>query len=142
MATTEIRTSIGVSLKKAQIFSRLSEAEINSLAARAVRKIYDSGEQLFTEGDPCEGFYIITRGNVRIFKSSPGGREQVLAIEGPGKACVQACEECDTHRGVSMIHLETIMRADSVQTAPQVCMHCDEPICAQVCPADGHQKDR
>ena len=41
------------------------------------------------------------------------------------KACMQACEECDTHRGVSMIHLETIMRADSVQTAPQVCMHCD-----------------
>lgn len=52
------------------------------------------------------------------------------------KACVQACEECDTHRGISMIHLETIMRADSVQTAPQVCMHCEDPICARVCPAD------
>jgi len=52
------------------------------------------------------------------------------------QACVQACEECDTHRGRSMIHLETIRRAESVQTAPQVCMHCDDPICAQVCPAD------
>ena len=52
------------------------------------------------------------------------------------RACVQACEECDTHRGVSMIHLETIRRADTVQTAPQVCMHCEDPICARVCPAD------
>jgi Fe-S-cluster-containing dehydrogenase component len=52
------------------------------------------------------------------------------------QACVQACEECDTHRGQSMIHLETIRRRDSVQTAPQVCMHCEDPICAQVCPAD------
>jgi Fe-S-cluster-containing dehydrogenase component len=52
------------------------------------------------------------------------------------RACVQACEECDTHRGVSMIHLETIERRDSVQTAPQVCMHCEDPICARVCPAD------
>jgi Fe-S-cluster-containing dehydrogenase component len=52
------------------------------------------------------------------------------------QACVQACEECDTHRGVSMIHLETIERRDSVQTAPQVCMHCEDPICARVCPAD------
>jgi Fe-S-cluster-containing dehydrogenase component len=52
------------------------------------------------------------------------------------RACVQACEECDTHRGVSMIHLETIDRRDSVQTAPQVCMHCEDPICARVCPAD------
>jgi Fe-S-cluster-containing dehydrogenase component len=52
------------------------------------------------------------------------------------KACVQACEECDTHRGRSLIHLETIDRPDSVQTSPQVCMHCENPICAQVCPAD------
>ena len=52
------------------------------------------------------------------------------------RACVQACEECDTHRGVSLIHLETIERRDSVQTAPQICMHCEDPICARVCPAD------
>ncbi len=56
------------------------------------------------------------------------------------QACVQACEECDTHRGRSMIHLETIRRAESVQTAPQVCMHCEDPICAQVCPADAIKK--
>ena len=52
------------------------------------------------------------------------------------QACVQACSECDTHRGQAMIHLETIRRRDSVQTAPQVCMHCEDPICARVCPAD------
>lgn len=51
-------------------------------------------------------------------------------------ACVQACAECDTHAGVSMIHLETIQRGNSVQTTPIICMHCDEPACAAVCPAD------
>ena len=56
------------------------------------------------------------------------------------QACVQACAECDTHRGVSMIHLEIIERRDSVQTAPQVCMHCEDPICARVCPADAIKK--
>ena len=56
------------------------------------------------------------------------------------QSCVQACAECDTHRGVSMIHLEIIERRDSVQTAPQVCMHCEDPICARICPADAIKK--
>jgi Fe-S-cluster-containing dehydrogenase component len=35
-----------------------------------------------------------------------------------------------------MIHLEFIDRAASTQTVPVVCMHCDSPTCADVCPAD------
>ena len=52
------------------------------------------------------------------------------------QSCVHACTECDTHRGDSMIHLEYINRAGSIQTVPVVCMHCDQPTCAEVCPAD------
>jgi Fe-S-cluster-containing dehydrogenase component len=52
------------------------------------------------------------------------------------EACVQACAECGTHRGRSLIHLERIDRAETTQTAPMVCMHCEDPTCAQVCPAD------
>jgi Fe-S-cluster-containing dehydrogenase component len=52
------------------------------------------------------------------------------------QACVQACTECETHKGHSMIHLEYVDRAASTQTVPVVCMHCDSPTCAEVCPAD------
>jgi Fe-S-cluster-containing dehydrogenase component len=52
------------------------------------------------------------------------------------QACVHACTECDTHRGDSMIHLEYVERAESVQTVPVICMHCEQPTCAEVCPAD------
>jgi Fe-S-cluster-containing dehydrogenase component len=52
------------------------------------------------------------------------------------QACVQACSECDTHRGHPMIHLEYVNRLQSPQTVPTVCMHCDSPTCAEVCPAD------
>jgi Fe-S-cluster-containing dehydrogenase component len=51
-------------------------------------------------------------------------------------ACVQACSECDTHRGYSMIQLDSIDPSNSPQTVPVVCMHCDSPTCAEVCPAD------
>jgi Fe-S-cluster-containing dehydrogenase component len=52
------------------------------------------------------------------------------------QACMQECSECDTHKGVSMIHLEYVERSQSVQTVPVVCMHCEQPTCAEVCPAD------
>ena len=52
------------------------------------------------------------------------------------QACVHACAECDTHRGHSMIHLEEVNRPLTTQTVPVVCMHCDSPTCAEVCPAD------
>lgn len=52
------------------------------------------------------------------------------------QACVQACTECDTHKGHSMIQLDYVERASSTQTVPFVCMHCDTPTCAEVCPAD------
>ena len=56
------------------------------------------------------------------------------------QACVQSCAECSTHPGTGMIHLEYVDRAHSVQTTPQVCMHCEDPTCALVCPADAIKK--
>lgn len=52
------------------------------------------------------------------------------------QACIQACSECDTHKGQSMIQLDSVNRARSTQTLPVICMHCDTPTCAEVCPAD------
>ncbi len=56
------------------------------------------------------------------------------------QACVEACEECDTHRGVSMINFDYIDRPGSIATAAFVCFHCEDPTCAQVCPADAIKK--
>jgi Fe-S-cluster-containing dehydrogenase component len=56
------------------------------------------------------------------------------------RSCVAACSECDSHRGHSMIHVDHVDRATSVATVPTVCMHCEEPTCALVCPADAIKK--
>ena len=52
------------------------------------------------------------------------------------RACVVACGECESHKGVSMIHVDYLDRQNSIATVPTVCMHCEEPTCALVCPAD------
>src|SRR5271157_1488674 len=71
-------------LKNVPIFSSLSESEFAFLTARVVQRKFSAGELIFGEGEPCAGLYVVEAGNVRIFKSSAGGREQVLSIDGPG----------------------------------------------------------
>jgi Fe-S-cluster-containing dehydrogenase component len=56
------------------------------------------------------------------------------------EACVNACAECETHRGYPMIHVDFIDRQNTTATVPTVCMHCDRPTCAEVCPADAIKK--
>jgi Fe-S-cluster-containing dehydrogenase component len=52
------------------------------------------------------------------------------------RACEAACSECETHRGVPMIHVDFLDRERSTATVPTICMHCEKPTCAEVCPAD------
>ena len=76
-------------LKSTPLFAALDEPEIQSLAARCGIRPYGQGEILFTEGEPCKGLYIVVSGRVRIYKTSMSGREQVLAVEGPGASVAE-----------------------------------------------------
>jgi CRP/FNR family cyclic AMP-dependent transcriptional regulator len=71
-------------LRKTQLFASLTEQEMRALAARVIRKHFQQGALLFGEGDSCTGLFLVASGRIRIFKLSPTGREQVLAVEGPG----------------------------------------------------------
>src|SRR5690242_14898158 len=73
-------------LRKTPLFASLTEKELQALAARTIRRRFQRGELLFGEGDPCTGLFLVASGKIRIFKLSASGREQVLAIEGPGSS--------------------------------------------------------
>ena len=75
---------VSQTLAKVPIFSGLTESELAFLSQRTVARRYAAGEMVFSEGEPCSGLYVVESGNVRIFKSAPNGREQVLTIDGPG----------------------------------------------------------
>ena len=86
---TTPRTDLASVLEKTALLSNLSREEVQTLAARTVRKLFSAGELLFSEGEPCSGLHIIAKGKVRIFKTSVNGREQVLAMNVPGESIAE-----------------------------------------------------
>jgi len=76
-------------LARLPIFSDLSAAELKFLSDRAVTRRYASGEVIFSEGDACAGLFIVESGDIRIFKISAAGREQVLTIEHAGSSVAE-----------------------------------------------------
>jgi CRP/FNR family transcriptional regulator len=80
---------LGPTLAKVPIFSGLTESELGFLAQRAIRRHYSAGATVFGEGEPCSGLFVVESGNVRIFKCSASGREQVLSIDGPGSSIAE-----------------------------------------------------
>lgn len=63
------------------LFRSLPEDLRRELAEMAVEKRYGAGEVMFYEGDPCEGLFVVGDGTVKICKTSPTGREIMLAME-------------------------------------------------------------
>lgn len=72
-------------LRGIPIFGELDAGAIGRLAGRCVTRTVGGGHVLFVAGDPCRGLYIVSSGRVRIYRTSPEGREQVLHVEGPGR---------------------------------------------------------
>jgi CRP/FNR family transcriptional regulator len=86
---TSQRIDLAAVLGKTALLSSLSQAELQMLAARSVRKLFSTSELLFSEGEPCNGLHIIARGKVRLFKTSVNGREQVLSVNVSGESVAE-----------------------------------------------------
>lgn len=76
--------SLETVLARVPLFAELSRTELAALAARAGRKCYQSDTLVFSEGSACTELLVVEEGAVRLFKTSPDGREQLIAIERRG----------------------------------------------------------
>jgi CRP/FNR family transcriptional regulator len=73
-------------LKTIPLFANLELADLEAMAEVIHLKQYNKNEILFFQGDPCHGFFCIKTGAVKIYRSTPDGKEVVLHIAGPGES--------------------------------------------------------
>lgn len=67
-------------LKQVPYFAGLPEPELERIRPLVRDRNYERGEMVILEGDPCEAIYFVKAGRVKVYKTSPEGREQVLRI--------------------------------------------------------------
>lgn len=76
-------------LRRVPVFAELSEDALQSVKERTVLRKVPRNGQLFREGQSCEGLFIIIDGSIKVYRSTPEGREQVLHVEGPKRTLAE-----------------------------------------------------
>jgi len=72
-------------LRQAPLFSGLDDEAADALRASLIECRLRRSEVLFREGDEGHQLYVVTDGKVKMGRTSADGRENLLAVLGPGQ---------------------------------------------------------
>ncbi len=89
-AEWSVMATIAAELGRCPLFSRLGPAELEQIANAARLRHVAAGEPVFWEGRPCEGFYVVSAGCIRLYKLAPDGRQRTLHLVRPPQSFAEA----------------------------------------------------
>lgn len=70
-------------LKKIPIFSTLTDDELKEIQPYFIKESLKKKQEIFSEGDPSDWFYILISGKVKITKMSYEGKEIIIELISP-----------------------------------------------------------
>lgn len=94
-------------LRRVPLFSGLTEAQIERLAAGSVRRNFPKGRVIVTEGEPSQSLYILLSGRAKVQRSDTEGKEVILAVIGPGECFGEMSLIDESPRSASVITTES-----------------------------------
>jgi CRP/FNR family cyclic AMP-dependent transcriptional regulator len=78
-------TETGVGLANTPLFAALDEDAAAALRSCMNETKVARGRTLFNEGDPGDKLYVVTAGKIKLGRTAADGRENLLAVLGPGE---------------------------------------------------------
>ena len=72
-------------LRRAPLFEALDEEETRALRSGVTDVDLARGERLFDEGDDGDRLYVVLDGKIKLTRTSPDGRENLVSLVGPGE---------------------------------------------------------
>lgn len=67
-------------LRRIPMFAKVEATKLKLLAFTSERLTYDSGQELFHQGDPADAAYIIVDGSAEVLIDTPSGLFKVAAV--------------------------------------------------------------
>ncbi len=77
-------------LRAHPLFVAFDDEAFERLTAAAQLVELDAGQLLFQRGDPARAFYIVMRGQAKLYMQSRAGDEKILALLQPGQSFAEA----------------------------------------------------
>ncbi len=71
-------------LRRLPCFSGLGEGILQKLRPFVKERRYLKGKIIFMKGEPCSELFVVKSGSIKLYTTSPEGREQTLRIMRPG----------------------------------------------------------
>ncbi len=71
-------------LRRIPLFATLSQEELAHVAALTLERHYNRGDMILLEGDMGGALHYVRSGLVKVYKTSPGGKDQVLRLIAAG----------------------------------------------------------
>jgi len=71
-------------LRQVPLFAGLNALDLERVSRLVIRRKFRKGQLIISEGQELEGFYIVISGQVKIYKFSSEGKQQILHLVAPG----------------------------------------------------------
>lgn len=93
-------------LRKIYLFSGLEDPDLEKLGRLASPRNFSKESYIFWEGKEALGFFILLKGQVKLVKSSPDGKEYILRLVHPGETFGEAAVLAESSYPVTAVALE------------------------------------
>jgi CRP/FNR family cyclic AMP-dependent transcriptional regulator len=137
-----LKSNLVATLRRLPLFNDLSEDELALIAERVTFHEYDAGAIVFSEGDVCRELLIVKEGTVKVLKTAPNGRQQLIAIERAGNSLAEvAVFDGGTYPATAKAVSFTILLRLEAEHFRRICMQYPE-VAMKVVKVLGHRLRR
>lgn len=84
------KSTVIQSLKQHHLFTKLTDLQLDRVYNHCRLEKLDSGQILFSQGEPVSAFYLVLSGQIKLFRMSPDGQEKIIEFINHGDVFAEA----------------------------------------------------